>query len=135
MFLDRAKIVAELSNDTSTKVGCVVVKDGEILVEGWNDFPAKVENFSHRRERPTKYLFTAHAEESAINLAAKLGIALDGCDIYVTHLPCAKCMRGIIQSGIKAIYYGSGTTSMPNEEFDAAIEMAQEAGIERWPLK
>jgi len=52
-----------------------------------------------------------HAETNAIATAAKYGIALDNCQMLVTHKPCLDCMRLIKASGIKRVYYLSDYTS------------------------
>ena len=44
-------------------------------------------------------------------------------------MPCSSCARAIIQAGITAVVAGNGTTSMPQEEFDAARIMFKEAGV------
>lgn len=46
-----------------------------------------------------------HAEENALIFAAKHGINIDGTSIYVTHLPCMRCARMIIASGIEEVFY------------------------------
>jgi dCMP deaminase len=81
-------------------------------------------------ERPAKYLWTAHAEENAVALAARVGASLRDGSAYVTHHPCSRCARSLIQAGIKVVYIGDGTTSMPAEEFDVARMMFTEAGVE-----
>jgi dCMP deaminase len=56
-----------------------------------------------RHERPDKYLWTEHAERNAIYAAARVGIPLKGCVIYVDWIPCADCARAIVQSGITRV--------------------------------
>jgi dCMP deaminase len=48
----------------------------------------------------------------------------------VTHHPCASCARTLIQAGIKSVIIGTGTTSMPAEEFQAAAQMFSEAEVQ-----
>ena len=76
-------------------VGCVIVKDGEILAEGYN-----------AREPGDA---TAHAETVAIrNACRKLGSwRLEGCELYVTLEPCPMCAGAIINSRISRVYYGA----------------------------
>ncbi len=42
-----------------------------------------------------------HAEENSLLFANR---DLNGCKIYVTHHPCARCAAKIIQVGIKEVY-------------------------------
>ncbi len=75
--------------------GAVIVKDGEIVGEGWNRVLATQDP-------------SAHGEVMAIRDAcAKLGrIALDDCDIYTTGQPCPMCLGAIYWARLRAIYYG-----------------------------
>lgn len=128
-FMGFAKHAATKSKD-STKVGAVLVgPDKEVRLTGYNGPPRGVLDLPERRERPTKYLFAAHAEANLIAFAAREGIHTKDCTVYVTHSCCCDCMRLLIQAGVKRIVYGAGTTSMPPEMFAAAHTMAREAGI------
>jgi dCMP deaminase len=104
-FIQLALNIASWSKDRSRKVGCVVVgPDHEIRTTGYNGFPRCIDdNCEHRHERPAKYLWTEHAERNAIYNAARCGIGLDGCTIYVPWYPCMDCARSIVQSGITTI--------------------------------
>ncbi len=77
-------------------IGCVIKKDGQVIASACN-----------RRELDND--ITAHAEMLAIKEAQKkLGTSrLTGCEMYVTLEPCPMCGWAIIQSGIKALYFGS----------------------------
>ena len=121
---------AALKSKDSTKVGAILVgPDGEVRLTGYNGVPKDVEDHAWRRERPEKYKWTSHAEANLIAFAAREGIRTGGCTVYVTHMPCASCARTLIQAGIFQVIYGDGTTSMPEEEFEAAATMFEEAGV------
>ena len=77
-------------------VGCVIVKDGQVIGRGRN----------RREERGDA---TAHAELEAIREAcAHLGSwRLHGCTLYVTLEPCPMCAGGIINSRIAEVRYGT----------------------------
>lgn len=123
--------VASRSKDPNTKVGCIVTsKDKVVVASGYNGIPQGVADLPERMERPAKYLWTAHAEENAVALAARVGSSLRDGYAYVTHYPCSRCARSLIQAGIRVVYVGGGTTSMPQEEFDVARQMFTEAGVE-----
>jgi dCMP deaminase len=130
-FIRMAELVASRSKDPSTKVGCVVVSyDNTVLSTGYNGLPRGVLDLPERMERPVKYLWTAHAEENAVAQAARNGISLNGATAYVTHSPCCRCARALIQAGILHIVVAPGQTSMPQEEFDVAAQMFAEVDIE-----
>ena len=77
-------------------VGCVVVKDGEIIGRGHND-----------REESNDP--TGHAEIVALRMAAKSTgrWRLDGCTLYVTLEPCPMCAGAIVQARIARLCYGA----------------------------
>jgi dCMP deaminase len=129
-FMGFARHAAVKSKDPSTQVGAVVIgPDGEIRSTGFNGLPRGVEDRPERMERPAKYLWTSHAEENAVAHAARVGVSLKDCTVYVTHFPCSRCARSLIQAGITAVVVDSGTTSMPPEEFHVAEQMFGEAGV------
>jgi guanine deaminase len=75
--------------------GAVIVRDGAIIGEGWNQVIS--------RNDPT-----AHGEIVAIRAAcARLGtFSLDGCEIHTTGEPCPMCLGAIQWARIGAIHYG-----------------------------
>lgn len=130
-FLAMAHLVASKSKDPSTKVGCVVITEDKVVAAtGYNGLPRGVEDKAERMERPTKYLWTSHAEENAVAQAARVGMKLKGGTAFVTHMPCSRCARTLIQAGIERVIIDRGTTSMPQEEFDVAQQMFKEAGVD-----
>jgi dCMP deaminase len=129
-FLELAGLVASRSKDPSTKVGCVVVgPDKEIRATGYNGLPRGVQDLPARMERPAKYLWTSHAEENAVAHAALAGTSLKGCTAYVTHHPCSRCARSLIQAGVRRVIFGPGQTSMDAAEFEVARIMCEEADV------
>lgn len=99
---------------------------------GYNGIPRGCDDgVESRYDRPTKYLYTEHAERNAIYHAARHGVSLKDCRIYVTLFPCADCARAIIQSGITKIIAPEPDTTHEvwGEHFKAAIEMMKEAKI------
>lgn len=124
-----AEHAARKSKD-STQVGAALVRDRMVLACAYNGPPRGVRDTPDRFERPRKYLFAAHAEMNLISTAAREGIRIDGCSVYVTHAPCSACARLMIQAGVKKVVAGAGATSMPTEEFEAARTMFEEAGVQ-----
>lgn len=148
-FFELCGVIAKKSKDPSTKVGCVIVNSGHSIVStGYNGFPIGVNDdlidtsdinspikMSPRYERPQKYFWTAHAEENAIALAARNGVSLNGTILYVNRMmPCTRCTRLIIQSGIKKVYVlqdaPQETVDRWKEENDISEIMFDEAGVE-----
>jgi tRNA(adenine34) deaminase len=77
-------------------VGCVLVRDGEVIARAGNRTLAEHDP-------------TAHAELVAIRAAAAaLGSErLDGCDLYVTLEPCVMCAGAVSFARIRRLYYGA----------------------------
>lgn len=124
-----AEHAARKSKD-STQVGAALVgPDKDIRLCAYNGPPRGVLDLPDRRERPRKYLFASHAEANLVAFAAREGIRTAGCTVFVTHHPCSACARTLIQAGVVKVVVGTGTTSMPDEEFEAAATMFREAGV------
>lgn len=129
-FLGVAREVSAWSKDPNTKVGCALVSpDGVIVATGYNGLPRGVEDAPERMERPAKYLWTVHAEAAAVANAARTGARLADATAFVSHAPCASCARLLLNAGIAKVVVGPGTTSMPDDEFEAAAVMFKEAGV------
>jgi len=77
-------------------VGAVLVKDGVVLGEGWNQ--------SIQLHDPS-----AHAEMMAIRQAAKKmgNYRLIDCTLYVTLEPCAMCAGLLVHSRVKRLVFGA----------------------------
>lgn len=142
-FIDLCNTVAFWSRDKSTKVGAVVVgPDREVRTLGYNGFPRGInDNVDERYERPLKYSFTCHAEENSITNAARVGIPLKGCAMYLQWFPCSTCSRMIIQAGISRIVVKKTDFEElkenldPNrinwgKDFEISKTMLDESGIE-----
>lgn len=109
-FLNIADVVRLKSKDPSTKIGAVIVgPENQIVSTGFNGFPRGVnETLQSRWERPAKYQWIEHAERNAIYNAARHGIPLRGCRMYLVGMgpptiPCTDCARAVIQAGIKTV--------------------------------
>lgn len=104
-WFSACEFFARKSKDTSTKIGVVIVGEGQTLLsQGWNGFPRGVnDKVSCRHDRPEKYKWTEHAERNAIYNAAREGIRLKGSTIYAPLFACPDCSRAIVQAGIKRI--------------------------------
>ena len=99
-----ARDVAEWSSDPHTKVGSVIVGPGnDVRAIGYNGLPRNIENQSDRFQGELKSFWIEHAERNAIYSAARSGVALPGCRMYVSWFPCADCARAIVQVGIGEI--------------------------------
>lgn len=126
-----AQHAAKKSKD-STQVGAVLVgPNREVLLTSFNGPPMGVRDLPERRDtRPEKYLWVSHAEANLIAFAARRGIAVEGCSVYVTHMCCSSCAKALIQAGVRRVIAHMGTTSMPTREFEVAETMFRESGVD-----
>lgn len=131
--MELARWVSLESDDRNRKVGCVIVsQDGMIRSLASNQFPRGVnDNEPCRHKRPEKYKWIEHAERNAIYWAARRGVRLDGCKIYIPWYPCMDCARAIIQSGIVELVcvkpdYNDDTWG---DDFKRVSILLKEAGV------
>jgi len=97
--------VAQLSKDKSRKIGCVLVKDGNVISTGRNGFPRGCDdNVPERHERPEKYHWTLHAELNSIINAAREGKSTLGANAYLNWFPCDQCAGVFVNAGIKKVF-------------------------------
>ena len=77
-------------------IGCVIVRDGQIIARGYN-------------RRNTDKTTLAHAELAAIKKASKaVGDGrLEDCTLYVTLEPCQMCAGAIVQARMKRVVAGA----------------------------
>jgi len=116
MSLERALELAERGRGTTYPnpvVGAVVVRDGEVVGEGW-----------HQRKGE------AHAEVIALSAA---GARAKGATLFVTMEPCAHhgstppCTEAVLAAGVAKVVAGSLD---PNPEAGGGLDVLRAAGVE-----
>jgi len=114
VFMKTAFLIAQKSKCVSHHVGAVIVKNQRIVSIGYNGTPPGYKNcceiFDEKSfDREEHYKWSRdneiHAEMNAISFAAKNGESINGCDIYVTISPCNDCLKNMVMTGIKNVYY------------------------------
>lgn len=77
-------------------IGAVIVKDNQLIAEGWNQPISTCDP-------------TAHAEIVAMRKAAKIlnNYRLTDCTLYVTLEPCTMCMGAMIHARLKHVVFGA----------------------------
>lgn len=70
---------------------------------------------------------TIHAEQNLIAHAARRGISINGCTVFVTHSPCEKCTTLMIQSGISEVVYIDEHRSLAgvSKEYGSRIKLTK----------
>lgn len=116
-YLKRAMNLALKSTCFSQRHGCVIVKDDEIISEGYNHTSV---HLYHK--------YSIHAEVDAISKLKRNKKFMSNCDLYVVRVgrdsmgnpmkyskPCEDCIKAIQKSGIRKVYYSS------NLEFEQIV--------------
>lgn len=116
------KLAAKAASLGEVPVGAVLVKDGELVSEGWNQPIAGNDP-------------TAHAEIIAIRNAAQkmANYRLPDTTLYVTIEPCSMCAGAIVHARISRVVFGapeprSGAAGsvinlLQNKQFNHQVEL------------
>ncbi len=109
VWMKRAIALSDRNLDTGAggPFGAVIVKNGEIIGEGWNQVTSTNDP-------------TAHAEVVAIRNACKnLSLFdLSGCEIYTSCEPCPMCLSAIYWAHIDKIYFANTKKDAASIQFD-----------------
>jgi len=106
LYMDIANRVSEMSYDEDTKVGAVIVKDGNIISMGWNGTPSGFPNQCKDTSTGRTLPIVIHAEANAICKLARSSTDGQGATLYTTLSPCTECTKLILQSGITNVVVG-----------------------------
>lgn len=113
-YLKMAEVWGQLSKAKRKKVGCLIVKDSQIISDGYNGTPAGYSNeceFVNEKFLPQaeNKLQTKpevlHAESNALMKLAKSTNSSKDSTIYLTMSPCFDCAKLIIQAGVVRVVY------------------------------
>jgi len=126
-YLDIAKSVCKRGTCTKVEIGCVIIRDDQIVSTGYCGAPrgtksSQEHGFCLRRQLgiPSGHRYeicrSVHAEQNAIINAARSGTSLLGGDMYIygkiqgkddeqilDAFPCFICKKMIINCGLKRV--------------------------------
>lgn len=107
--------------------GAVIVKDGKVIGEGWNQVLSTNDP-------------TAHAEVQAIRKAAQnlKNFDFSGAEIYTSCEPCPMCLAAIYWARIDKIYYANTRKDAAHIEFDDDFiyqEVSKEIAERKIPMQ
>jgi tRNA(adenine34) deaminase len=90
------ELAQRAAQEGEVPVGAVIVKDGQLVGEGWNRVIALNDP-------------SAHAEILAMRAAgARLGnYRLPGCSLFVTLEPCSMCAGAMIHARLERVVFGA----------------------------
>ena len=97
-------------NSGTGPFGAVIVKDNQIISEGFNTVTLTNDP-------------TSHAEIAAIRIACKIlkNFSLEGCDLYTTCEPCPMCLSAIYWARLNKIYYANTRSDAQKIDFSDAM--------------
>ena len=109
-FMDIVHIIAKRSTCIKKQVGCLIVKNDNIISIGYNGVPSKMEHCIDHWKNESDLEFhhewsninEVHAEMNAI-LRSKTD--LSDAIIYTLFSPCIHCAKCIVSSKIKKVIY------------------------------
>jgi dCMP deaminase len=132
-YMRAAELTATLSRARRLQVGCVIVKNHNIISFSWNGTPSGWDNECEFKEydlardlegnhfpgSEKEYPFhdelgryrlktkpeVVHSEMNALMKLARGTESGQGAAMFITHSPCIECAKGIVQSGISSVYY------------------------------
>jgi dCMP deaminase len=150
IYMQMAYQIAKLSYAKRRRVGCIIVKDTQVISTGYNGTPhgfdnnceeeqvREIENENHKQvleekgydcddsccSKEVTKREVLHAESNALAKVSKSTLSAEGADMYITTCPCFDCAKLIIQSGIKRVFFSEDYRDM------SGIGLLEKAGIE-----
>ena len=149
IYMQIAYQISKLSYAERRKVGCIVVKDEQIVSFGYNGTPhgfnnqceeiqsRDIDSADHRKiliekgyecddtccsKQVTKQE-VLHAESNALMKISKSTLTSKGSILYTTTSPCFECAKLIIQAGVEKVFYCESYRDM------SGIALLEKAGI------
>ena len=150
IYMQMAYQIAKLSYAKRRRVGCIIVKDKQVISTGYNGTPhgfenaceevqtREIENENHKKvleekgyecedaccSKEVTKREVLHAESNALAKVSMSTLSSNGADLYTTTCPCFDCAKLIIQSGIKRVFYSEDYRDM------SGVALLKQAGIE-----
>ena len=118
-YMQMAEVWSKRSKANRLQVGALLVKDRQIISDGYNGMPAgsaddvcefwedtsaliKTEPEYSLRTKP----IVLHAESNALlKISKNGGTGAEGATLYTTYSPCPECAKLIKQSGVSRVVY------------------------------
>lgn len=125
-YLQMAEVWARRSKGNRLQVGCLIVKDKQIISDGYNGMPAGSEddtcevftngvNINDGLKTKREVL---HAESNALmKIAENGGTGAQGATLYTTWSPCFECSKLIRQAKITRVVFRNAYRDMDGVQF------------------
>ncbi|KAI8866361.1 hypothetical protein GQ42DRAFT_128312 [Ramicandelaber brevisporus] len=134
-FMLLSELAAHRSNCMKRRVGCILVRNHQIIATGYNGTPKGLRNCNEggcprcNAAAPCgtslDHCLCLHAEENALLEAGRSRLGdLGNCVLYCNTCPCLGCAKKIVQVGISEVVY-SQSYGMDH----LSARMFREAGV------
>ncbi|HNQ62155.1 MAG TPA: dCMP deaminase family protein [Bacteroidia bacterium] len=137
IYMELAQNLSRKSHCVKISVGAVLTKDTRIVSLGYNGPPAGTHNCDQEwpevgcpRDSKGSCSLALHAEQNAILYAAKNGVPMTGCTLYVTLSPCLACARIIFTMGIKKVLFLESYAAYKGIALDEGVDFLRRFGVE-----
>jgi dCMP deaminase len=108
-YMEMAETWARRSKANRSQVGAIIVRDRQIISDGYNGMPTGSSNEVceyYDGDILKTYPEVLHAESNALmKISRNGGNGASGASLYVTLSPCPECAKLIIQAQIKRVVY------------------------------
>ena len=144
-FIKLTEVIGSRGTCDRGQAGAILVKNKRILATGYVGAPVGLpscDEVGHELQTITQEdgttskhcIRTAHAEQNAINNAARVGVAIEASTLYCKMTPCYKCAQSIINSGIIRVvalkdYHGGVRTKQILKQAKIKLEILGEMEI------
>ena len=114
LWMRVAETLSTMSHCVRKQVGCVILKDGKILSNGWNGTPEGEDNCCECEHTGETLSSVIHAEDNALRKLKNISEA-EGSSVYITLKPCFQCSIKLARAKVKEVFYlteysdGTGT--------------------------
>lgn len=101
--METAALWARRGTCSRLQVGAVLSRNGRIIATGYNGNASGLDHCNHTEDSPCET--AVHAEENVLYFAARHGLSTEGSTLYVTHNPCYRCARGLVNAGVRDVVF------------------------------
>lgn len=104
MYMKMAQVMAEQSKDKRLQVGCVIVKDNNIISTGYNGHTQHIDA-PNQLDTGLTDPRVRHAEKNGLMKLIRSNENAVGATMFVTHSCCYGCAIDLVDAGIEKVYY------------------------------
>lgn len=104
-FMDMTERFAQTSEAKRLKVGACLIKNGNPICFGTNGTPPGWPSNVCEDENGNTLPEVLHAEVQCLNKLRKINETSIGATLLITHSPCIRCCREIVDAGIQQVFY------------------------------